>query len=161
MKKRLISSALITLISLPVIAQGQHGPSGCGLGSEVIFRKAELWHEHVLAATINQSASQTFAMTSGTLGCEDANGPFKHRIISFIDHNIDQLAVDMSKGSGETLDALSELYGMNIDDRSEFNRVVQSNFDQIFTSIELTSGDIYSELRDIITQSATLKKYLS
>ena len=161
MKTRLISSILISLITIPVMAQGQHGPAGCGLGTEVIYRKADLWHEHVLAATINQSASQTFAMTSGTLGCEDANGPFKHRIISFIDHNIDQLAVDMSKGKGETLDALSELYGMTVNDKSAFTSVVKHNFDQIFTSVELTSGDFYSALQEIMTHNPALKKYLS
>jgi len=161
MIKRLMNSLLISLVAMPAFAQGQHGPAGCGLGTEVIFRKAELWHEHVLAATINQSASQTFAMISGTLGCEDANGPFKHRIISFIDHNIDQLAVDISIGKGEMLDALSELYGITVNDKSEFNTVVKNNFDQIFTSTELTSGDVYSELQEIMTQSDVLKKYLS
>jgi len=147
-------------VSISAFAEGGHGPSGCGLGSEVIFRDAKLWHEHVMAATINQAASQTFAMTSGTLGCEDANGPFKHRVVSFIDQNLDQLAADFSKGTGETLETLSELFAISSQDSLEFSESVKRHFDLIFSSVETNSNDVYLSITKVMRNNEVLKKYL-
>ncbi len=162
--KRLLLSACIVSASLSVshttLAAGGHGPAGCGLGTEVMFRKADEWHEHVLAATTNVSASQTFAMTSGTLGCEDANGPLKNGIALFIDNNLDKLAEESAIGAGETLAALSELIGVQSEDVAVFNATLKANFDQIFSSAEVTSGQAYDALVNVMQNDATLAKYL-
>lgn len=162
--KKLLLSACIVSTSLTAanaaMAAGKHGPAGCGLGTEVIFRNADEWHEHVLAATINFSGSQTFAMTSGTLGCEDANGPLKHGIAIFIENNLEQLAVDTAQGQGETLAALSELIGVQAEDSATFNAAMKANFDQIFSSADVTSGQAFDALVSIMRQDSTLSKYL-
>jgi len=158
--KKLIVSAFIVSAPFTAMAAGGHGPAGCGLGTEVIFRGADEWHEHVLAATTNQSGSQTFAMTSGTLGCQDANGPLKHGIAIFIDNNLDQLAAESATGEGETISALAELIGINALDQANFKTALKHNFDQIFTSIETTSGNVYTALVDVMRQNETLAKYL-
>lgn len=163
--KKLLLSVCIVSASLTTthtaMAAGGHGPAGCGLGTEVIFRNADEWHEHVLAATTNQSASQTLAMTSGTLGCEDANGPLKHGVARFIDNNLEQLAADSARGQGETLAALSELIGVQAEDTENFNHAMKSNFDQIFRSAEVTSGEAFDALVSVMTQDATLAKYVN
>ena len=83
-------------------------PAGCGLGTAVVFKDANEWHEHVLAATTNgTSGNQTFGMTSGTLGCEAANGPLAG-VQAFMDNNMDQLEMDFAIGQGETLAALAD-----------------------------------------------------
>ncbi len=156
--KKLIAGAILLTSSSMAFAAGNHGPAGCGLGSEVLFPDASKWHEHVLAATTNQSATQTFAMTSGTLGCEDANGPLKLSL-AFIDNNMDQLAADAAKGQGESLAALAEVMGIQAQDTVAFNSAVQSNFDNIFAP-EGTSGSAFEAMKAAMAKDASLQKYL-
>lgn len=158
--KKLILGAFILSAPFTAMAAGGHGPAGCGLGTEVIFKNADEWHEHVLAATTNGIASQTFAMTSGTLGCEDANGPLKVQVSLFIDKNLDQLAQDTAIGEGETLAALSELVGVAKEDAATFNAALKASFDQIFMSEATTSGDAYQALVSVMSQNEALAKYL-
>ena len=117
------------------------------------------WHEHVLAATTNgTSGNQTFGMTSGTLGCEAANGPLAG-VQTFMDNNMDQLAMDVSKGQGETLDALAEIIGVEAADQAVFNTQLQANFDTMF-STEATSETAYQAMKDTMQSDLVLKKYL-
>jgi hypothetical protein len=158
--KKLLLCAVIATSPLTAMAAGGHGPAGCGLGTEVIFKYADEWHEHVLAATTNASASQTFAMTSGTLGCRDANGPLASGVDMFIDNNLEQIAAESSTGEGETISALSELIGVDAKDEDAFKAALKTNFDQIFTSINTTSNDVYGALVTIMSTDEKLSKYL-
>jgi len=159
--KKLILGAFILSAPFTAMAAGGHGPAGCGLGTEVIFKQANEWHEHVLAATTNgTSGNQTFGMTSGTLGCEGANGPLKNGIALFLDQNLDQLAADTAIGEGETLAALSELVGIKAEDQAAFSAELKANFDQIFVSDVTTSEDAYNALVEVMSQNTKLAKYL-
>tara|TARA_R110000850_G_scaffold50157_2_gene123206 strand:- start:930 stop:1433 length:504 start_codon:yes stop_codon:yes gene_type:complete len=165
MKKLLLGAFIISapFTSITATAAGGHGPAGCGLGTEVIFRNADEWHEHVLASLTNTlgTSNQTFGMTSGTLGCEDANGPLKNGIALFLENNMEQLATDTATGQGETLSALSELVGVSSDDQTIFNMALKNNFDQIFSSADVTSGQTYNALVSVMKQNSTLSKYLN
>lgn len=164
MKKLLLSAFIVSapFTAMTATAAGGYGPAGCGLGTEVVFRQADEWHEHVLAATTNgTSGNQTFGMTSGTLGCEGANGPLSAGISLFLDNNMEQLAADTATGHGETLAALSELVGVSETDQTRFNHVMKANFDQIFSSAEVTSGEAYDALVAVMQQDKTLVKYLN
>ena len=155
--KKIIAGALLAASSTMTFAA--HGPAGCGLGTEVIFKDANEWHEHVLAATTNgTSGNQTFGMTSGTLGCQDANGPLAG-VQTFMDNNMDQLAMDVSKGQGETLDALAQIIGVEYSDHSAFSAAMQANFDTMF-STDATSADAYKGMQEAMETSVELKKYL-
>lgn len=159
--KKLILSAFIVSAPFTALAAGGHGPAGCGLGTEVIFKQADEWHEHVLAATTNgTSGNQTFGMTSGTLGCGDAKGPLAAGVDQFINENVEQLAAESAKGEGETISALSELIGINSTDEAAFKKTLKNNFDQIFSSIKTTSGQAYLALVEIMSKDAKLAKYL-
>ncbi len=159
--KKLVLGAFILCAPFTALAAGGHGPAGCGLGTEVVFKNANEWHEHVLAATTNgTSGNQTFGMTSGTLGCQDANGPLAAGVDLFMDNNLDQLAQDTAIGEGETLAALSELVGISKEDETAFNAALKANFDQIFTSETTTSGDAYDALVSVMSQNEQLAKYL-
>mgnify|MGYP000388443053 FL=1 len=160
--KKLLLCAVIAASPLTAMAAGGHGPAGCGLGTEVIFKQANEWHEHVLAATTNgTSSNQTFGMTSGTLGCRDANGPLASGVDLFIDNNLEQIAAESSTGEGETISALSELIGVDASDEVAFKNALKTNFDQIFISVDTTSNDVYSALVDMMSNDTTLAKYLS
>ena len=155
--KKLIAAA--ALISASSFAMANNGPAGCGLGTAVVFPDANEWHEHVLAATTNgTSGNQTFGMTSGTLGCESANGPLK-AAEAFMNDNMDQLAADSARGQGETLDALAQVMGVEAADTAAFRATVQSNFDSMFTT-EATAGDAFRSLTEAMSQDKALQKYV-
>jgi len=159
--KKLILSAFILSAPFTAMAAGGHGPAGCGLGTEVIFKQANEWHEHVLAATTNgTSGNQTFGMTSGTLGCADAGGPLASNVNLFVNENIEQLAAESATGAGETLSALSELIGINAADDAAFKNALKTNFDAIFVSEKTTSGDAFNALVEVMSKDAALAKYL-
>ncbi len=160
--KKLLLGAFIISAPFTAMAAGGHGPAGCGLGTAVIFKDANEWHEHVMAATTNAtSGNQTFGMTSGTLGCQDAGGPLASGVNLFLNNNMEQLAAETAIGQGETLAALSELIGINAADTSAFNTALKANFDQIFTSAEVTSGQAYDALVSIMRQDIVLSKYVN
>ncbi len=155
--KKFIAGAILVSSSTLVFAANPY--AGCGLGSAVVFPDANEWHEHVLAATTNgTSGNQTFGMTSGTLGCEGANGPLK-LAQAFMEDNMDQLALDAAKGQGETLAALAEVIGVEAQDAAAFNRTMQSNFDSMFNA-DATSATAYEAMTSAMAQDAALQKYL-
>ena len=159
--KKLLLCAVIAASPLTAMAAGGHGPAGCGLGTEVIFKQANEWHEHVLAATTNgTSGNQTFGMTSGTLGCADAGGPLASGVDLFINDNLEQIAAESSAGEGETIAALSELIGIDAKDEAIFKDALKTNFDSIFASSATTSNEVYSALIDMMNKDVTLAKYL-
>ena len=154
--KKIIAGVVLASASTMAFA---NGPAGCGLGTAVVFPDANEWYEHVLAATTNgTSGNQTFGMTSGTLGCEGANGPLK-LAQAFMEDNMDQLAADVARGEGETLAALAEVIGVEAQDTAAFNRTMQSNFDSMF-STEATSGSAYEAMKAAMASDVALQKYL-
>ncbi|RMF13830.1 MAG: DUF3015 domain-containing protein [Gammaproteobacteria bacterium] len=156
MKKLILGAALV---AAPFFASAH--PAGCGLGTAVVFKNPQTWVEHVLAATTNgTSGNQTFGMTSGTLGCEDAGGPLASRVNGFLESNLDQLAMDAATGEGESLGALAELIGVEKQDETLFKAQVKANFDRIFANERTTSGDVYDALVSVMSSDARLAKYL-
>ncbi|NVK36443.1 MAG: DUF3015 domain-containing protein [Gammaproteobacteria bacterium] len=154
--KKFIAGAALAVAATSSFAS----PAGCGLGTAVVFPDANEWYEHVMAATTNgSSGNQTFGMTSGTLGCEGANGPLKLARV-FMDQNMEQLAADSARGQGESLDALTTLIGVDASDKAEFTQAVQSNFDSIFVSTEASSEQAYDALVSIMAENEKLAKYL-
>ena len=154
--KKLIAGALLVSASSFTMAAS---PAGCGLGTTYVFPDANQWWQHVLAATTNgTSGNQTFGMTSGTSGCQAANGPLK-LAQAFIDENMDQLAADTAMGQGETLSALAEIMGVQAQDSAAFNQTMQNNFDSLF-SIESTSAATLEAMASAMAQDAQLQKYL-
>ena len=154
MKKFIAGAALAVAASTSFAS-----PAGCGLGTAVVFPDANEWYEHVMAATTNgTSGNQTFGMTSGTLGCESANGPLAG-VQTFMDDNMDQLAIDSANGQGETLDALAEVIGVEAQDQVAFRTAMQSNFDSLF-SVDATSESAYEAMKSAMEADASLQKYL-
>lgn len=152
---KLIASVVLASASTVAFA---NGPAGCGLGTAVVFPDANEWHEHVMASVTNQSASQSVSMTSNFLNCDSANGPLK-LAQAFMEDNMDQLAADVARGEGETLAALAEVIGVEAQDTAAFNRTLQSNFDNLF-STEATSGSAYEAMKAAMASDVALQKYL-
>jgi hypothetical protein len=126
MRKILLATVLLALTSTSFAA---HGPAGCGLGA-MIFKDKEGLVMNVLAATFNgTSGNQTFGMSTGTLGCEDA-ATASVASVAFVEGNIVALSNDVAQGQGETLSAyLTIVNGQNVNAAK-----LQKNYANIFAS---------------------------
>tara|TARA_R110002072_G_scaffold64203_3_gene159423 strand:- start:36413 stop:36847 length:435 start_codon:yes stop_codon:yes gene_type:complete len=142
MKKILATTTLALMLGTSAFAA--HGPSGCGLGSVVFKDKSGLmWN--VLAATTNgSSGNQTFGMSTGTLGCEDA-AKASVASVSFIEDNRMALANDIARGEGETLDAYLKLIKAEKAER----QALRMNYKAIFSKGQ-TSEQIHASIQDVI-----------
>lgn len=156
MKKLMTAAALMAASSLSFAANT--GP-GCGAGS-IIFDGQNGIGPHVLAATTNGTfGNQTFGMTFGTLGC-DTNQTIESMAM-YMHNNIDKIARDVSRGNGENLDALAIILGVDSADREHFAAVLQSNFNTIFPSQDVTAGVATQEIYKLMKADTTLSQYAS
>ena len=155
---------LITILSLiaafPTLAMAVDNVGGCGVGS-MVFKGQKGIAPQVLAVTTNGSTgNQTFGITSGTLGCtQDGVVTSNMKTAMFIESNKDQLARDMSVGSGETLAALSHLLGVEAQDQVAFNRLAKNNVARIFTTESVATEQVVASLREVLASDATLSRY--
>lgn len=159
MKK--LMAALSLVAALPTLAiAATDNVGGCGVGS-MIFKGQSGVAPQVLAVTTNGSTgNQTFGITSGTLGCtQDGVVHSNMKTAMFIRDNKDQLARDMSVGSGETLAALSHLLGVQTQDQAAFNRLTKDNVARIFSTDSVATDQVVASLRDVLASDATLSRY--
>jgi hypothetical protein len=157
--KKLIS-ILSLIAALPTLAMAADNVGGCGVGS-MVFKGQSGVVPQVLAVTTNGSTgNQTFGITSGTLGCtQDGVVTSNMKTALFIQSNKDQLARDMSVGSGETLAALSHLLGVEAQDQAAFNHLAKDNVARIFTTDSVATEQVVVALREVLASDATLSRY--
>ena len=157
MKKLLIASVIV---ALPMVAQAKdYSAAGCGLGS-MLFEGQSGLGPHILAATTNGLyGTQTFAMSSGTLGCDVSGNIVSHAAL-YIDSNMDQIAVDMSKGEGEALDALAAVMGVQKEDQAAFRVAMHQHFAVIFPNESVTGADVVDGVVNVMKNDPVLSKYL-
>lgn len=154
MKKLLLATALLMGSQAAMAAKD----AGCGLGS-IVFDGKEDKISNILAATTNGIGTQTFGMTTGTMNCGQ-NAFNKAEVDQFLDANIDKVAFDMSRGQGEALQGLADVIGVDANDSARFFEVSKANFDSIFQGTESTRTDVSAALAQVMSQDATLAKYV-
>jgi len=156
--KKLLAVVAIAAVPFGAMAAGENNIGSCGWGAKLFDGQSGVAPQ-VLGATTNGTfGNQTFAITSGTSGCtQDGAVRSNWKTALFIDGNKEMLARDMSVGSGETLDSLAHLMGVESQDRAAFNRVAKENLWKIF-SAESTS-DIMANFRQVLAQDAQLARY--
>lgn len=159
MKKFIATFSLIAAFPVAALAANDN-VGGCGVGS-LIFKGQSGVAPQILAVTTNGSfGNQTFGITTGTLGCsQDGVVHSNMKTAMFIDGNKDQLARDMSAGSGETLAALSHLLGVETQDQAAFNRLTKDNVTRIFTTESMATEQVVTALREVLASDATLSRY--
>jgi hypothetical protein len=156
--KKLIAIAALSI--LPFTNAMADSDIGCGFGTMVMAgQEGKLFK--VLGATTNgTSGNQTFGITFGTLGCNGSDTVTSTAKVSlFIDGNMDNLARDMSKGEGETLSTLAEVWGVQAEDQAAFNEVAQAHFSEVFTSENVTSQAVLENLNTLISNNEKLSAY--
>ena len=160
MKRTTILVAAAVLLVAP--AAMADDDIGCGLGTQVWAGKEGVPFK-VLGATTNGTfGNQTFGITSGTLGCEQGGViTADARVRMFAGANLDNLARDMARGEGETLDAFAHLMSIQEADREHFFRFTQSHFGDIFAGDQVTAGDMLSSLQRLMATDARLAAYVA
>ncbi|MFC4259309.1 DUF3015 domain-containing protein [Marinobacter lacisalsi] len=152
--KKLIAGAILLGASSMAFAQ-----PGCGVGA-MVWKGQSGIAPHVLAATTNGIfGNQTFGMTTGTLGCQTNESV--QSMAMYMDSNIDKVARDMSRGSGENLETLAVLLGVDESDRGEFSQLLQDNFASIFPDADTTSDQAVDAIVALLEQNERLSKYVA
>ena len=119
--------------------------TGCGLGSLVIKDQSTVMLQVLAATTNGTSGSQTFGITSGTSNCNKPSDFVSNdKLNKFVEENMDELALDISAGHGETLSTVAKL--MNVENNAAFSAKLQANFSNIYTSENVTSATVIDSI---------------
>lgn len=147
--KRILAVSVLTAVGAMGAAYAEMPRENVGIGlGTMIFEGQTGLVQQVLAATTNGSfGNQTFAITSGTSGAKPYDGIVQNEPLKlFVKDNMDNLARDMAVGQGESLDTLAELMSVPAEQRGAFNQKLQTNFDNIYTSANVTNEDVVQNL---------------
>ena len=140
--KKIIS--LIAAIGLTTAVYANEN-TGCGLGSMIIKNQNSTMLQAIAATTNGASGNQTFGITSGTSNCNKPNNFVSNdKLNKFVEDNMDELALDISAGKGETLETVAKL--MNVENNSEFSAKLQANFSNIYSSQNVTSANVIDSI---------------
>jgi hypothetical protein len=149
--KNLIIGLLTLIISTATFAGDSS--SGCGMGWEIA--KSQSLVSSFTRAVVNATFSNTIAMTLGTSGCS------KHSIvyneakgIHFAEANLNQLAIEMSRGNGEFLTSFSEVFGCH--NSNAFGSMVQAKYETVLPSANTTGVELYNNVKAQIKNNAIL-----
>ncbi|HMO97887.1 MAG TPA: DUF3015 family protein [Kiritimatiellia bacterium] len=125
---------------------------GCGIGTMALGNNEATVVSQLAATFLNGiCGNQTFGITSGTLDCAPPTAfASNQRVKDFVRENMDQLAMDIAIGEGETLNALADLLEVPAKDRSDLYAKMQKEFDAIFTSHDLSSETLVKNLDKVV-----------
>lgn len=148
MKKLVLASVATLALSLSSYAAGNSN-TGCGLGSVLIKDQSSTLMQVLAVTTNGTSGNQTFGISSGTLNCEKPSTMASNsKMNQFVSDNMDELALDISVGQGETLDTLASM--MKIEDKKAFSAKLQKNFTNIYASENVNSAKVIDAISSII-----------
>lgn len=150
--KKLIAGALLMGASTLALAQ-----PGCGVGA-MIWKGQSGIVPHVLGALTNVSASQTISMTLGIAGCNTNQSV--QSMAMLIDARGSAVAADISRGSGENLEAMASSLGVFESDRADFYSILKDNFSTIFPTPDTTTGAAVDAIVALLEKDDVLSKYV-
>jgi Protein of unknown function (DUF3015) len=148
---------LFSLSPLTSVMAAGYGAAGCGLGGKLIGNNNDILAQ-LGATTLNNAlpGSQTFAMSSGTLGCSKAFGSAQSEQKIFAENNFNNLSKEMAVGEGESLDTLAGLMGCPSDTTQAFATFTKQNYDSIFPSEQTTPSEMLDSLKNSISNDPVL-----
>jgi hypothetical protein len=159
-----IGAALVLLLGAHVAsAQNAENASsaGCGVGT-ILFEGQKGPAPQVLAVTTNGIlGNQTFGISSGTLGCEQdavVRSPTEVRMLLI--SSLDNLATDVARGQGETLESLAALMAVEPDDRARFFASLQGDFGRLFPSEDVTVDEVIVSINAVLAEDPVLQRYV-
>ncbi len=160
MMKKILLSSLLLAASSSVLAVAPGGPT-CGWGNIVMEGKSGLVN-HFLAATTNgTSGNATFGMTFGTVGCS-VDGPLTSggTFIGWFDNILEEYSTDVAQGSGEALQAVAVMMGIDKQDRAHFDQLMHDNFATLFPNQNVTSQEVIDSMVVVMESDQKMAKYI-
>lgn len=159
MKKVILAAALLGS-SVTAFADAPGGP-GCGWGN-MLFKGQSGLPIHLLATLVNgTTGNATFGMTTGTNGCSTSGSlTYNGKSMLAINGVLEEVAQDMAAGKGEALTALSVSMGIPADQRAHFNSVMHQNFASIFTSKDVTAGEVADNINAVMQKDEKLAQFI-
>ncbi len=149
-----LAIAICCTLALGGTAHAIQSNTGCGLGTMIWEGKDGLLSQVCAATTNGTFGNQTFGITSGTLNCTTAPSFIaSEKLNTFVGDNMDNLAMDISKGSGEYLTTLAVLLDIPMDERAQLYETLQANFSSIYTSESVTHIDVLSNIEMVLSTS--------
>ncbi len=137
------------------------GP-GCGLGKVMWqnYPNAKTKGSQILMATTNGSfGSQTFGMSTGTLGCTDDGRVWaEQKATMFAELNADALAQEMAQGRGEHLASMATLLGVAQPQHTAFFAMAQERYAALSGSGDLSPAAMVQALNEGISANPALAK---
>jgi hypothetical protein len=117
----------------------------------------------VLAVTTNGTfGNQTFGISSGTLGCtQDGVVRPPTQVKMLLVSSLDNLATDVARGEGETLDSLAKAMAIQDPDQAVFFTALQDNFTRIFPSENVTADEVFTSINAVLVEEPALRRYAS
>jgi hypothetical protein len=164
--KKLVMLSVVAAFAMQgglVLAAGtpDTGP-GCGLGKVMWqnYPNAKTKGSQILMATTNGSfGSQTFGMSTGTLGCTDDGRVWaEQKVTMFAELNSDALAQEMAQGRGEHLASMATLLGVPQQHHSTFFGMAQARYTTLAQAGDLSAGAMVKALNEGIAADPTLAK---
>lgn len=153
MKKWIIALGVLFILSGTSYGATVAQDCGCGLGKVMIGDKEGLGY-NLLGTFLNSlSGNQTFGMSSGTLECGKTEKiVMNQKLDIFIKDNMDNLAVDIASGGGESLNALVEIAGVDKTLRPSLSAELQGNFDAIYPDARVSHTHVSNTIREIMAE---------
>ena len=124
--------------------------SGCGLGTLVIQQPDGIVLNVLQSTTNNTFGTQTFGMTFGTSNCHVADA---RSASAYIEANRVALSNDISRGNGETLTTLTEIWGCK--NPSTVATTLQKNYRTIFPTANTPSTTVETTMTSILKTQST------
>ena len=140
-KSLLLSTVLGAVMMISTTSFAIDSTGGCGLGSMA-------WKGHsgiipqVLAMTTNSMFLNTVGVTLGTSGCDPngrVTGGTGKLVLAVIENNMEQFAMDASRGQGETIETIAGI--LNVDSK-ELGAKAQQSFAYLFTNENVEAVDL-------------------
>jgi hypothetical protein len=167
MKKLVMLAVVGTFVAMQGLAMAattgnpDTGP-GCGLGKLAFqnYPHGKTKGSQILMATTNGSfGSNTFGISTGTLGCtDDGNFWAENKTTMFAELNSDALAQEMAQGQGEHLASLATLLGVPREQHPAFFAMTQERYTALTTAGESSAVAMVKALNDAISANPVLAK---
>ena len=160
LNKKLAVVALMVAFPVGAMAAGENNTGTCGWGAKLFDGQRGIAPQVLAATTNGTSGNQTFGITSGTSGCtQDGVVKSNWKTAMFIDGNKEKVARDMSTGSGEALESLAKLIGIQDQHKAAFFKATKDNFARIFSSDNVTTDQVLASLKQVLAADSVLVQY--
>ncbi|MBR2299809.1 MAG: DUF3015 family protein [Alphaproteobacteria bacterium] len=139
--KKILGLAIVLGLAF-VSNANAYDSTGCGLGSMAWRGQSGIVPQLFAVTTNGTFGNQTFGITSGTSGCDPngrISGGTQKMIFSFLENNMEQFAIDVAAGDGETLTTLAGI--MDMDEKVVAERA-HKNFAYLFNNENVDVVDV-------------------